>query len=606
MEYAALADYCRQLEETDADERLVATLAELFQTADDDHLPLVVTMVRGKVAPRWESLELGVSSSLTQAAVVRATGVDPDALEDAWRDRGDLGAAAEWAVANSRQTTLFAESLTVAGVHETLRELAGYEGDGSHDRKVETVAGLVSNADAAAARYLVRTVLGYMRVGVGDGTVRDAIAEAFLDVPGEPAPGTPSATAPAVAAVERAFQVTNDYRVVAETARADGADGLAELDVELGRPVESMLARKAEGLASGLSSVARVGAEDGVEGDDGRDPADLGGPAGETETADATDEPDWRGRVLAEVKYDGIRAQAHVDGETVRLFTRRLVEVTEQFPEVVDTLRERVTAETALLDGELVGYDGETGEPVAFQEFSRRIRQEENVAGLAESVPARFHLFDCLYHDGESLFESSLSDRLGVLGETVAFDDTVCRAGSTVPDSVADARGFYRGAVDDGHEGVVLKNRAATYQPGRRVGQMLKHKPVMEPLDLVVTRAHYSEGRRSELLGRLYLAAYDPDADAFREVGRLSTGYTDEELAALTERLEELVVARDGRDVDLRPEIVLEVEYEELQSSSEYDSGFALRFPRFLGVREDLGPTDADSVSRVSELYESQ
>lgn len=604
MEYATLTDYCRQLEETDADELLVSTLAELFETVDDEHLPLVVTMVRGKVASRWKSLELGVSSSLTQEAILRATGVDSDKLELEWRDRGDLGAAATWAVANSHQTTLFTESLTVAGVASTLQELADYEGSGSRDRKVEAVAGLVSNADATEARYLVRTVLGYMRVGVGDGTIRDAIAEAFLDVAGEPAPGTPSATVPAVKAVERAFQVTSDYRVVAQTAKQDGTDGLANLDVELGRPVGSMLAGKADGLEPGLSNVARL--NDDRSSTDGVDQVlSAGSKVTESESDDET-APRWSGHVLTEIKYDGIRAQAHVDGDEVQLFTRRLVEVTEQFPEVVEALDEQVSAETAVLDGELVGYEGNTDDPVPFQEFSRRVRQEEDVAGVAAEIPARFHLFDCLYLEGESLFDQSLSTRIATLTNTVNFDDTVRRASHAVPKTVADARTFYQNAVDSGYEGIILKNREATYQPGRRVGQMLKHKPIMEPLDLVVTRAQYSEGRRSELLGRLYLGAYDPDTDAFCEVGRLSTGYTDEQLERLTERLEDLVVNRDGRDVSLRPEVVLEVGYEEIQSSSEYDSGFALRFPRFLSVRKDLSSTDSDTVDRVSQLYKSQ
>lgn len=586
MEYATLADYCRRLETADADVELVATLADLFRTADADHLPAIVTMVRGKVAPRWEGLELGVSSSLTTDAVLRATGVDPDALEAEWRDRGDLGAAAEWAVENNRQRTLISGTLTVIGVRETLRELASYEGRGSRDRKVEALAGLVADADPTEARYLVRTALGYMRIGVGDGTVRDAVAEAFLtddpEAGDDDAPGTPAATVSGVEAVERAAQLTNDYRVVARTARDEGIAGLRDLDLELGRPVELMLARKAEGLEAGLTDVARR---------DGAGDADA---------------PGWRGHVLVETKYDGIRVQAHVDGDDVRLFTRRLVDVTEGFPEVVDALRTGVAAERALLDGELVGYDAATGEPAVFQELSRRVKREDDVEALAAELPATLHCFDCLHVDGRTLLDEPLDARLDAL-ET-AFDpvDGLERAAATVPDDVAAARACYREAVDAGHEGVMLKNLDAGYQPGRRVGRMLKHKPVMEPLDLVVTRAQYSEGRRSSLLGRLYLGAYDPDADAFREVGRLSTGYTDAELSELTDRLEALVVDRDGRDVTVRPELVLEVEYEELQTSPEYGSGYALRFPRFLGVREDLGPTDADTVDRVERLYEAQ
>jgi DNA ligase-1 len=173
-------------------------------------------------------------------------------------------------------------------------------------------------------------------------------------------------------------------------------------------------------------------------------------------------------------------------------------------------------------------------------------------------------------------------------------------------DDPAPAESLYREALDRGHEGLMFKDPTAAYQPGRRVGRLLKLKPTMEPLDLVVTRAQYSEGRRRELLGRLFLGCYDPEGGELREVGRLSTGYTDEELRALTDRLEALVTARDGRMVELDAEVVLEIEYEEIQESPEYGSGYALRFPRFLGVREDLGPTDADTLDRVTSLYDSQ
>jgi DNA ligase-1 len=216
------------------------------------------------------------------------------------------------------------------------------------------------------------------------------------------------------------------------------------------------------------------------------------------------------------------------------------------------------------------------------------------------------HLFDCL-HDGDSLLDDPLAarlDRLDALIDPIPGD--IERARHQTPDGLDAAETFYREALSAGHEGVMCKNPEAAYTPGRRVDTMAKVKPTMEPLDLVVTRAKYSEGRRSEQLGRLYLACYDADQDALREVGRLSTGYTDEELAALTERLEPLIRERDGRDVDLDPAVVLEVEYEEIQESTEYGSGYALRFPRFLGVRGDIALTDADTHERVERLYEEQ
>ncbi|MXR51015.1 ATP-dependent DNA ligase [Halovenus sp. WSH3] len=580
MEYAELVGVYERLADTDSNNEKRDILAETFAEAGD-LLPLVVKLVRGRLFAAHQREELGVSSSLTLDAISKSTGVSESALREQWRETGDLGDVAAWAVDNQTQQTLFSESLTVERVHDSIREIASFEGDGSQQRRVDEIAGLLADADPEEARYIVRTALGHMRVGIGEGTIRDAIAVAFLD-------GSDAA----VDAVERAYQVTNDYRVVAETAREEGRDGLEQLDVELFRPVQVMLAEKGESLGEALADAA----------------------------------PD--GTAVAEVKYDGARVQIHKHGDEIRLFTRRLEDITEQFPDVVAAVREGVTAESAILDGELVGYTPETVEgddrdPVPFQRFSQRIKREDGVESMAREVPVVAHLFDCLY-DGETLIERPFEtriERLEASFEDVSVRPDEPRAGlehsrtvraevdpqaddeADPPEAVTD---LYREALDAGHEGLMIKNPTATYQPGTRVGRMLKVKPTMEPLDLVVSRAIYSEGRRSDWLGRLYLACYDDDAEEFREVGRLSTGYTDEELEELTDRLEELIVSRDGRAVELRPEVVLEVEYEEIQRSEEYDSGYALRFPRFLRRRETLDPTDADSLARVERLYDEQ
>ena len=592
MQYADLVAVYERLAATDSNHDKRDILAETVAEAGE-LLPVVVKLVRGRLFAAHQRAELGASSSLTLEAILKATGVDEDDVRDQWRETGDLGDAAAWAVEHNTQQTLFSEPLTVERVHDTLRELATYEGAGSQDRRVDEIAGLISDADPGEARYVVRTALNHLRLGVGEGTIRDAIAFAFLDGSQE-----------AIDAVERAYQVTNDYRVVAETAHDEGIAGLDDLDVELFRPVQVMLAEKGESLASAL--------------------------------ADAT----TGGRALAEAKYDGARIQIHKDGDEIRLFTRRLEDVTEQFPDVVAAVREGVTAEQAILDGELVGYTPKTvvdedREPVPFQRFSQRIKREDGVEAMAKEVPVVIHLFDCLY-DGETLIEASLATRIERLDDTfesVAVAPDAPRAGLerarfrwvgfepesqepaddedetpedepvTVPEA---AQTLYREALDAGHEGVMVKNPASDYQPGTRVGRMLKVKPTMEPLDLVVSRAIYSEGRRSDWLGRLYLACYDEGSDDLQEVGRLSTGYTDEELDRLTDRLEALIISQDGRAVDLRPEVVLEVEYEEIQASEEYGSGYALRFPRFLRVREDLDPSDTDTLERVESLFESQ
>ena len=560
MEYAALVETYRALAGTDSTLEKTAVLAELFADADETHLPLLVTLCRGRAFPARESVELGISSNLTREAISKATGIGEGEIEDRWRETGDLGDAAAWAIAERTQQALVPTTLDVETVHATLEEIAGYEGEGSQGRRIDAVSRLLSDAEPEEARYLVRTVLGHLRLGVGSGTVRDALAEAFLE-------GTETDRE----AVERAYQLTNDYRIVAETARDGGREGLRALSIELFRPIDLMLAEKSEGIAEAIEDVA-TGGED----------------------------------VLWEYKYDGIRVQVHKRDDEVRIFTRRLEEVTEAFPEAVRAVQESVSAESALLDAELVGYDRGTGEPVAFQQLSRRVRRKYDVEELSEAIPTTLHVFDLPFVEGVSLLDEPLAERLDRLDPLLSEREGIEHAERLRSRDDERAREFYEAALAAGHEGVMAKNAAAAYQPGRRVGHMVKVKPAMEPLDLVVTRAQWSEGRRSDYLGRLFLGCYDPETDGFPEVGRLSTGYTDEELAELTALLEPLVTGTEGRRVSLRPELVLEIEYEEIQDSPEYGSGYALRFPRFLRRRDDLAPADADTLSRVEERYEEQ
>lgn len=561
MEYAELVAVYRDLEATASNLEKVDIIAGTLAEADEDHLPLLVTLLQGSPFAAWDARELGVSSSLTRSAIAKATGVDEETIEDWWRETGDLGSAAAKAVAAERQQTLFSQSLTVERVQSTLEELAGYEGSGSQGRKVDAIAGLVADAEPEAAKYVVRTVLGHLRIGVGEGTIRDAIGEAFLD-----------GSERAVESVERAYQVTNDYRIVARRAREGGEDALDALDVELFRPIKVMLAEKAEDIGAAVTDVAE----------------------------DLED-------ILAEYKYDGIRAQIHVEDDEIVVFTRRLEDVTEQFPDVVAAVEDGVDVSSAILEGEIVGYDPETHEPVPFQTLSKRVKRKYDIEATTEEIPVVLYLFDAMYVDGDSLLEESLEDRVTELESVLTESEwAIERAASRWTGEEAAIREFYESALADGQEGIMLKNGRATYQPGRRVGYMMKLKPTLETLDLVVVRAKYSEGRRRNQLGRLYLACRDDETDELLEVGRLSTGFTDEELATVTERLEPLIQEQDGREVTFSPEVVLEVAFEEVQESPEYDSGYALRFPRFEGFRDDLGTTGIDTLSRVESLYDSQ
>jgi len=558
MKYADLVSLYELLAETDSTLRKTETLADALASADEEHRGMLVVMIRGKVFANWRSKELGVSSSLTKDAIENATGIPGSQIEDWWREEGDLGDAAARAIGNKTQQTLFKDSLTVTKVYSTIRELAEYKGTGSQERRVKVIAGLLSSASPVEGKYLVRTVAGAMRIGVGEGIIRDAIAEAFLD-----------GTEGAVDAVERAYDVTNDYGLVASKAAVGETAALEALDIEVFRPIKPMLAHKAESMESALSSL----------GDDSGD-------------------------VLLEAKYDGIRAKVHGDTDDVRMFTRRLEDVTAQFPDVIEAVEDAVTADRFILEAEVVGYDPETGDVVPFQKLSQRIKRKYDIEEMAEEVPVTVFVFDSLLIGEDSLLEQPLHSRLArVDGVISPLDKRIERASHMKTASLDEADSFYESTVADGQEGVMMKNLEAPYQPGSRVGYQLKLKETLEPIDLVVTRAKWSEGRKSDFLGRPYLACYDEESEDFREVGRMHTGFTDKQLKEFTDLVEPYIRSIDGREADFEPKVVLEVEFEEIQESPKYNSGYALRFPRLSRLRRDLGPEDADSFSKIQSLY---
>jgi DNA ligase-1 len=563
MEFAEFAERAAEIEALNADTEIVEAVTDLLTAADDD-LAVLARFVQGRVFPVWESTTLDVGPNYCYEAIARAAGrnVSADDVEAKLADVGDVGeVAASYDFGGQQGLGAFGDGgedgLAVAEVYDELAGLAAVEGSGSQDTKIDVLFGLFNRTESAEARYLARLVLSEMRIGVGEGTVRDAVAAGF-DVP--------------VEAVERALQASNDYGRVARVAREDGVEGLAAIDLTVGRPVQAMLAQAGT-------------------------------------VSDALD--DWEAAAV-DWKYDGARVQLHYDPEgleppgerdapadspNVRVFSRNMEDVTDPLPEIVEYAEETLD-EPAILDGEVVAMDD--GEPLPFQEVLRRFRRKHDVARAREEVAVELRAFDCLHAGGEDLLEVPLTERHDRLRDLLG-DDAAELVVSGDPDDVADVEAD---ALDAGHEGIMLKNPVSTYSPGRRGRNWLKRKPDVETLDLVVTGAEWGEGRRASFLGTFLLSAWTESGLA--TIGKVATGITDEELAELTELLEPHIAAQDGQTVDLSPEVVFEVGYEEIQESPTYSSGYALRFPRFLGVREDKDPADADSLERVERLADQQ
>ncbi len=559
MKFKELVDYFERLEKTSSRLELTSIVRELIEKAGDEDLSHVLLFVQGNVFPPWDEREVGVAEKMMLKCISLATGYSEREIERKVAELGDTGLAAEFFFKKKAQMTLWRQELEVIQIYRTLEKIAGLEGERSQDRKIKYVVELLNSCDAREVKYLVRLILGEMRLGVGEGIVRDAIAKAY---------GVDSQL------VERVYAILNDFGEVVKIARNEGNEGLKAVKPILGRPIRPM-------LALALHSINEIF-------DDFR-PAQI------------------------EYKYDGMRSQFHVweeNGERkVLLFTRRLENVTRQFPDIVKAVKEAVDpgVSNCIIEGETIAID-DRGEPLPFQVLSRRIKRKYDIEEMVKKIPAQLHLFDIMYLDGKSWLDVSLEERRKKLEEIVKpIPGNVELARKLVTGDVQEAEKFYKEALDAGHEGIMIKNPKAEYNPGARVvGYMYKLKPISETLDLVIVGAEWGEGRRAKWLGSFLLACRDPDTGEFLTVGKMATGLTDQQLQELTDMLKSDILEQEGKLVKLRPRLVVEVGYQEIQKSPKYESGFALRFPRLIRVREDKLPDEADSLDRVARIYESQ
>ena len=553
MEFSKLVEHLEKVESTQASLEKIDILSSLYSESED-HLEDVVMLSLGRISPAWQDLDLGISSKSVVDIIAMASGRKEEEVEEVWKTSGDLGDAAEEMVENKKQQRLMTKELTVEKVMNRLQKVSEMEKQGisqsvSQDKKKKLLADLLSSAEPREARYLARMMLENLRIGIGEGTVRDALDQAFLN-------GEHSEL------VQQAYDYSNDFRQVAKASRK-GTEELDKIDLQLFRPVKSMLAQKVESIEDGFDTVGEPAAVD--------------------------------------FKYDGLRAQIHVKEGEVKIFTRRLENITDQFPDVKKYVEKQVDSENCIIDSEIVGM--KDGEVIPFQRLSKRIKRKYEIEKLRNEIPVELRPFDLIYEE-ESLMEKPYSERWKRLEEVIDENEDVRLADHIETSSVEDVNEMQQSSLGENHEGVMMKSLDAEYKPGSRVGYMVKLKPVMETLDLAIIGAQWSEGRKSGWLGRLKLGCWNDETGEYEMVGRMSSGLTDEQLEEVTERLKPLIKSEEGRDVELRPEVLVEVEYEEIQESPTYESGFALRFPRLKSFRDDK--EEADSKERVKSLFNNQ
>ncbi|WP_407281935.1 ATP-dependent DNA ligase [Methanolobus sp. WCC1] len=553
--FKEFARACKVIEGTPGSLDMTALVAELLVKVTPEELPVVTHFVMGEIFPAWSSEEIGVGAGILYSALAKSAGLSVADIKEIVRETGDIGETAVKALkkVSSGQATFssFMEDssdLSILEVYERFRAISKTSGKGSQTSKMKNLHYLFNSASSEEVGYIARISVEELRIGVGEGIARDAISKAF-DVPSDE--------------IERAFMLTNDLGLVAVTAREGGRDAVQSLGLELNRPIRMMLAQVTPDFDIALS--------------------DLGTAAVE-----------W--------KFDGARVQIHKEGDNITLFSRRLENITDSLPDIVEAVRENIDAESAILDGEAVAID-ENGRPRAFQDILKRFRRKYDVQSTAREIPLILNLFDIMYLNGEELLDLPLVERRAKLEGCVRSGDKIRVDTQYITDDLDKIMEIYNEALKAGHEGVMIKNPQSPYSPGKRGKNWLKKKPVMETLDLVVIGAEWGYGRRTSFLGSYALACHDPDTGRFLPVGRVATGFSDEQLAELTDMFSDLIVTEAGTEVEIKPEVIFEVAFEEIQKSVNYDSGYALRFPRLVNVRSDKSIEDVETIGRLEEMY---
>jgi len=581
MRYSKIVEVYEQIEATTKRLEMTDLLVQLIKETPKDEIDKVIYLTTGVLYPDYVGVELGVADKLGIRAVAEAYGKPEHVIEEDYKKTGDLGVTAEKFSSVKHQATLISEVLTVKKVYETFDKISHATGPGSIDQKVKLLCGLLSNASGKEAKYILRTAVGQLRLGVADMTILDALAVAYV--------GEKNARE----AFERAYNLSSDLGHVAKVAATGGLREIERFKIMLGRPIRPMLAER---LSEAKEILEKVGAEAAVE-----------------------------------HKYDGLRIQAHVGAKKTLLFSRRLENITSQFPDVARYIEGAFKAENAILEGECVAVDANTGEMLPFQVISQRRGRKYDIQEMAEEVPVSLFMFDILYLNGKDLTELTYPERRKALVKAVKETEHVKIAQQTVTARPEDLDRYMNQAIADGCEGLMVKSIGAesVYKAGARGFQWIKYKreyksEMTDTVDLAVVGAFAGRGKRAGTYGALLLASYNEGEDVFETVCKCGSGFTDEDLKKLPEILKPHIIGHKHArvrskitpDVSFTPSIVLEVIGAEItlspihtceQDAIRQGSGLAIRFPRFTGnYRTDKAPEDANSSHEILEMYKKQ
>ena len=578
MEFSIISEMFEMMEKTTKRIELTNILVELLKKTPKKIIPNVVYLLQGIIRPNFEGVELGIAEKLAIRAISKSAGLPIKKIEDDYRECGDLGLTASNILKIKTQTTFTAEKITVERVYETLFKIAKLEGKGSQDLKMKYISSLLNDATPLEAKFVIKILLGTLRLGIAENTVMDALAIAFTGKKENRVQ------------IENAYNVSSDLGKVSLIVATDGIDEIKKFKISLFSPIRPMLADRVQSEKDVIKKMPE--------------------------------------QFVAEYKLDGERVQIHKQSDKIVLFSRRLENITQYYPDIVERIGKTLNVNEGVFEAEIVPINENTGEFLPFQELMHR-RRKHKLDKAVSQYPITVNFFDVLYYDKKDCLNLEYSERRKILEQIVHEDNFSKLVPMLFVKNENEIEDFLENSINAGCEGLMLKAPSAPYRAGMRGSNWLKLKreyrnELGDSLDLIVIGAYFGRGRRTGLYGTLLLATYNPEKDNLPSICKVGTGFTDESLDQLYQILSNKVTLKKNprivsemeADIWFEPELVLEIVASEITLSPIHktgldlirkSSGFALRFPKFTGkIRYEKAVEDASTGEEVFALYKRQ
>ena len=570
-QFAHFANICEKIRGTTSKNMKVNFLSEYLSSLDDKCLPIAVLFLSNRIFPSGSKFAVNIGLSTIMQTLSEISILDQNQIQQIFLQYGDMGALSEYAVSKKHTVSLFQQqALTLSSIYDQFKKIANTIGYGSGKGKKDLLKGLFLNSSPLEAKYLTKIISGEMRIGLTEGLVEIAVSKAFNEVLGH---------------VREAMLVSGDISQVAILAKR--------------RLLYSALIKPLKPVSYMLADVMFT-AEEIIN--------------------------YYQKPLICEYKYDGIRVQMHKFGQEIRMFSRKLADITNAFPELADAALAAEAAATTIttsspssspssnidfiLDGEILAF--RNNKPLHFQELQKRLRKKTVTEQIMAEIPVVYTIYDIMYFNGENIIKKTLKERKEILS-SIVFKQPIINSSYKIVNSEQEIISVFDNSRDIGHEGLVLKEPYSQYHPGKRGRYWVKLKKELDTIDAVIVMAEYGHGKRAGTLSDYTFAVRDENNNNnnnnnnnLKTIGKAYSGLTDEEIDEMTSKLKSLMVKDDGYKITVKPEIVLEIAFDSIQKSDRHDSGFALRFPRIKNIRDDKTVADIDTLEKVKQIYERQ